>query len=269
MAALATRVSRDLEADVTTVHAAGLLDLASAAQMRSTLLKVIAECPVAVIVDVSECTADHPAALTVFPTVARHQGWQPPVTVLITGATPDFLSNGGRTALGPVPTHDTIQSARSAVATSRTEQRRVFYRSRSHMGAAAQARDMVSAACRSWGLEALGGDAQLVVSELVANAIAHGSPMSDTPADLRVEAVLRGALLHLRVHDSSPLPPVLGPPLDDPAMRDNGRGLRLVEMHSTAWGYAPTGDGDGKVVWATLRARPIGHQLTHGRGPST
>jgi hypothetical protein len=51
---------------------------------------------------------------------------------------------------------------------------------------------------------------------------------------------------------------VLGPPLDggDP-QRDHGRGLRLVERHCTSWGFQPRADGAGKVVWATMRGRPI------------
>ena len=74
-----------------------------------------------------------------------------------------------------------------------------------------------------------------------------------------MEASLRGGFVHVRVHDGSSREPVLGPPLDqgDP-QRDNGRGLRLVERHCSAWGFLPRADGQGKVVWATLRVRPIG-----------
>jgi hypothetical protein len=35
-----------------------------------------------------------------------------------------------------------------------------------------------------------------------------------------------------------------------------GRGLYLVGLYSTAWGYVV--GATGKVVWATLRARPVG-----------
>ena len=117
------------------------------------------------------------------------------------------------------------------------------------------ARDWVTGVLDDIGRHELAESARLAVSELVTNAILHAH------GRLLVEATLRGSFVHLRVHDGSSREPVLGLPLDrgDPH-RDNGRGLRLVERYCSAWGFLPRGDGAGKVVWATLRARPTDHR---------
>jgi anti-sigma regulatory factor (Ser/Thr protein kinase) len=100
----------------------------------------------------------------------------------------------------------------------------------------------VDRACRAWGVAALSDDAQLVVNELVANAVlhAHTSP--------EVTVVLRQRHLHLSVRDGSGDGPRV---VDGDEFGDGGRGLILVEALATAWGWTPT--ADGKVVWATLR----------------
>jgi len=253
MAELSTDVIRNLDADVTTVRVSGVLDIRTAAEVRAVLLKVIAECPVAVIVDVSECSAAHPAALTVFPAVTRHHAWQPAVAVSLGGADPTFFDHGGRAALGNVPAYASTQSAVEAAAETRTTQERVVFSPPAEPEAPGQARAVISEACQKWGLPQLETPAALVVSELVTNAITHGH------GRVLMEATLRGSFVHVRVHDASTREPVLGPPLDHGDLqRDNGRGLRLVERHCSAWGFLPRADGEGKVVWATLRARPIG-----------
>lgn len=85
--------------------------------------------------------------------------------------------------------------------------------------------------------------AELGVSELVTNAILHGTP----PITVRV----RGTRDHPRVEirDSSPRPPATNIELTDEEHLYStfGRGLALVALHAKAWGaeLAP----DGKVVW--------------------
>jgi anti-sigma regulatory factor (Ser/Thr protein kinase) len=250
---LRTAVIRNLDADVTTVQAHGVLDLQTAAELRTVLLKVIAECPAAVVVDVSTCTAAHPAALTVFPAVTHHHARQPVVAVSLAGADPGFLTDGGRAALGDIPVYASTASAEAAAERTRAGQLRVIFSPRTELGAPAHAREMISEACQRWGLPQVAAPGALVVSELVTNAVVHGD------GRILVEGTLRGPFVHIRVHDGSTREPVLGPPLDmsDP-LRDHGRGLRLVERHCSGWGFLLRADGDGKVVWATLRARPIG-----------
>ena len=85
-------------------------------------------------------------------------------------------------------------------------------------------------------------DAELVVAELVTNAVLHGLP----PVRLRVQHA--GDVVRVEVHDTGRQRPV--------AMRGGvdamtGRGLALVGSLSREWGVTPTSDG-GKVVWAEV-----------------
>jgi anti-sigma regulatory factor (Ser/Thr protein kinase) len=112
------------------------------------------------------------------------------------------------------------------------------------------ARLMVADACHAWHLPHLRYPAQLVMSELVSNAVQHAS----TP--MLVTVSRRGAGLHLAVRDGSPILPPPWQPASAPAsppLTEGGRGLQIVQRAAAAWGALPTHDRDGKVVWATLR----------------
>ncbi|MFF5210856.1 ATP-binding protein [Streptosporangium sp. NPDC000396] len=120
------------------------------------------------------------------------------------------------------------------------------------------ARMHVQRVLEGWRREDLVETAQLVVSELVSNAIkanvrhpacsegaAHGSP-----DHVWVDLYRAGAAVVLRVWDASRTPPVLrSPDLDD----EGGRGLCLVDMLASSWGYYWPAPG-GKIVWCTLTA---------------
>jgi len=108
---------------------------------------------------------------------------------------------------------------------------------------AGTARQVVAATVDAWGLGALGADAQLVVSELVSNALLH-APGAETH---ELQIVRHGTGIRLSVADGSSTGPALRPPDDG---RPGGRGLRIVEALTTAWGHEP--QPDGKRVWADL-----------------
>jgi anti-sigma regulatory factor (Ser/Thr protein kinase) len=97
-----------------------------------------------------------------------------------------------------------------------------------------------------WGLTQLTEDVELLVSELVTNAIAapqSGDRISPVRLWLRAD---RTQVLIL-VWDASPQPPA---PVDADDDAESGRGLLLVEAVSQKWDwYFPQGTG-GKVVWA-------------------
>lgn len=86
-------------------------------------------------------------------------------------------------------------------------------------------------------------EAQLLVSELVTNAVRYGAP----PIELEVRCA-GDDQLEIRVRDSQPTAPLPKNPGPD---AEGGRGLLLVDLVSEAWGHED--DHDGKAVWFTLR----------------
>jgi DNA-binding NarL/FixJ family response regulator len=79
---------------------------------------------------------------------------------------------------------------------------------------------------------------EVVVSELVTNAITHGNSAP------RIEVALTRRSVRVAVHDDNPTPPAHRTPDVD---RPGGRGLHLVDHIASRWGSEPS-DG-GKVVW--------------------
>lgn len=89
-------------------------------------------------------------------------------------------------------------------------------------------------------------NAVLVVSELLTNAIIHGSP----PIQLRMAH--RPEVLRLEVDDAGTGRPALDP---GRARGDGGFGLQIVNTLAARWGvedHAP-----GKAVWVELIVKPI------------
>lgn len=131
----------------------------------------------------------------------------------------------------------------------------------------AEARHWVVEMCRSIDREDLVECAELAVSELVTNAILHGSP----PLAVR----LGGTTSHPRfeVTDGSRKAPEPPPKhYEDDLLTTVGRGLRLVAMCSSAWG-ARIGV-EGKAVWFVPLSEP-GHgedpdppQIEYEEGPA-
>jgi len=104
-----------------------------------------------------------------------------------------------------------------------------------------EVRHGVRATLDRWGLAGLADTSELIVSELVTNAVNHARG----PIEVRL---LRGRSLVCEVGDASFAIPTLRDP-DTGA--DAGRGLRLVDRLAYRWGHRPT--PGGKVVWAEQR----------------
>lgn len=98
-----------------------------------------------------------------------------------------------------------------------------------------------------WHLTDLGDDAELLVSEIVTNAVQMTRADGRT-APVRLWLLADHAQLLMLIWDASPLPPVRMNSTDD---AENGRGLVLVETLSARWGHFPHHTG-GKIVWALL-----------------
>jgi anti-sigma regulatory factor (Ser/Thr protein kinase) len=96
---------------------------------------------------------------------------------------------------------------------------------------------------------------ELMVSELATNAIRHAG------VGFQLTIARQRDVIRVEVTDPGggrPTPRSPGP--DEPT----GRGLRIVEMLSDAWGVEPTA-GRGKTVWFTMAARPAVAPAAHER----
>lgn len=126
-----------------------------------------------------------------------------------------------------------------------------------HAESVRDAREFTRATLRGWGMAAVCDDAELVVSELVTNALRHGLCGPGAPG-----ADGSGPVIGLRLMIQAPhlLCMVTDPSREIPLRRDSdlldttGRGLCVIESCSSRWGWRPL-DGGGKVVWALLPGR--------------
>ncbi|AVV47471.1 ATP-binding protein [Streptomyces sp. P3] len=105
-----------------------------------------------------------------------------------------------------------------------------------------------------WGLPEVVEDAQLCVTELLSNVIAHVGP--GTPTTLSVS--MNGGCLRIEMEDpdTRALPVVLQAGADS----EGGRGMALIDAMAVRWGVEPR--TDRKVTWCELAAEP-------GPSPST
>jgi len=98
---------------------------------------------------------------------------------------------------------------------------------------------------REWGLAALAETTELIVSELVTNAIRASAGLPSPVVRLWLVSDLNCVVIH--VWDGSNETPVRQDAAPD---SDRGRGLLLVESLSRDWGwYRKT---TGKVAWAMI-----------------
>lgn len=104
-----------------------------------------------------------------------------------------------------------------------------------------RARRLVAHTLRRWGLEALTEATELMVSELVTNAVQHAT----RPVTL---SLVRTTRLRCEVGDDSPLLPR---PRRTGPEDERGRGLQIVARCAERWGA--TRLGTGKVVWFEQR----------------
>jgi hypothetical protein len=119
---------------------------------------------------------------------------------------------------------------------------------------ARRAREFTRITLGGWGIAAGIDVAELVVCELVTNALRHGLLSARSmPEECPIALTLlrRDPYLMCAVTDPEPGGPVL---MEPSASAESGRGLQVVESCSAAWGWQPI-DGAGKVVWALLPAR--------------
>ncbi|HUZ43073.1 MAG TPA: SpoIIE family protein phosphatase [Acidimicrobiales bacterium] len=110
---------------------------------------------------------------------------------------------------------------------------------------AARARRQVADQVEALGWGELAADAQLVVSELVTNAVLHGGGCTG----VEVNPIPRG--IRVEVSDAKRQAPVLG--FASPSSM-TGRGLRMAASVASAMGVETA--GAGKVIWAEITLDP-------------
>ncbi|HJD84980.1 ATP-binding protein [Kitasatospora aureofaciens] len=98
------------------------------------------------------------------------------------------------------------------------------------------------------GSSVLLSNGQLVVSELVTNAVVHARVSPGREIAVRFELVC--GHLRIEVHDASSEKPVIRRVASPDDL--SGRGLWLVEALSVEWGCAPRPEGIGKIIWALV-----------------
>jgi anti-sigma regulatory factor (Ser/Thr protein kinase) len=115
--------------------------------------------------------------------------------------------------------------------------------------AAASARAVIEDVIRVWRVPVDADVAVLLTSELVTNAVTHGTEEAGELVLLAVAC--DAAVLRVEVHDGSGDLPVLD---IAPADAETGRGLLLVTSLSAEWGSYRT--SAGKAVYFTLELQP-------------
>jgi len=113
------------------------------------------------------------------------------------------------------------------------------------------ARALAREALRGWAMEPLADTVELLVSELVTNAVKASGPESV----IRVAIHAAADLVRIEVADGATGRPRVDDPDPD---TEGGRGLLLVSEISADWGTYPvrlgSGSATGKVVWCEIPA---------------
>ena len=115
---------------------------------------------------------------------------------------------------------------------------------------------------REWHLEQIADTAELIVSELVTNAVRASAGLTSSEyagrwapglPPVRFWLASDGEHVVVQVWDASDKTPVLQHPDAD---AESGRGLELVEALATAGGSYTPDRSSGKIVWAVMAGSP-------------
>jgi anti-anti-sigma regulatory factor len=254
---LLCRVKRRLPVAVVDLY--GTLDSSSAVRGVVSLRERLADQPMALVLEVSHLSMAGGAAAGALLDLADDSANWPGARIALCGAGPgirallrDVDSRGAGEAPAStdaalpgagVDLFDRVEDA-VQVALRMPVPPRCTVRLPPDRHAPEQARLTVGRSCTEWAVPRLSQLAQVIVSELVTNAVVHAR----TPMELTVRLV--GDVLELAVRDGDPrllVDPGGGVAADG---HGYGRGLLIVDSMSDSWGCAPT--GEGKVVWARL-----------------
>ncbi|TDC61495.1 sulfate transporter [Micromonospora sp. KC207] len=212
----------------------GVLDAAGTAAVRDALLVRLCDRPGPMVTDLSRLRLPDPAARGLFTGVHREIADWPAAGLLVVDPT--------GAAAGPgLPVCSTVAEATAALNRSPTVAATTTALP-PFVGAARQARALVTDGCARWGIDELAEAGCIAVTEMVNNVVAH----AHTPMTVRLAPV--GSTLRIGVRDHSRRQPTHSG-LTPPTLA-GGRGLLLIDTVSRRWGSTLL--PDGKLVWAVL-----------------
>jgi anti-sigma regulatory factor (Ser/Thr protein kinase) len=90
--------------------------------------------------------------------------------------------------------------------------------------------------------------AELVLSELLSNAVRHGRASPGREIHTRFELTAEALRIAVSDADADRTPDLR--PLD--LLAESGRGLLIVQALATSWGCDPRPQGIGKTTWAVI-----------------
>jgi anti-anti-sigma regulatory factor len=235
---------------VPVVRLRGHLTGATVALVRIALLKGLTDQPAALVVDVGGLACADPLWLSVLAAVSREASDWPGSELILCGADTALARLLDGVGTRHIPRYATREDALRA-ARLHPVPRLVRLRLEPTTDAPAQARFVAVRAFWRWGVAPdVILAAEVVVSELVTNAVVHAR----TTADMGLR--LGDRFLHIGVRDGAIAGPVKK--TGDPNLA-HGHGLRIVAQLASGWGSHPA--ADGKTVWATFRL-PEGRPVT-------
>jgi hypothetical protein len=243
-------IAHDLDQEVTIVTARGALTPPTKHMLRTAILKALAECPLAVMVDLDGLVDHTHTAPTMFQNLHRRATDEYGVPLLWYAPEEGWLGDRLRSRhwRSTLRVHDSREQALAAAAATPLSVQSVRALLPPDPVSPSHARILVGEACVAWGVPELAPTARLIIFELTLNAVTHAR------TDMLITAVRRRRYLQLSVRDGSQAPPRLLPwqPAEpDAPLADRGTGLRVIDQWAAAWGCIR--DSTGKVVWATIR----------------
>jgi anti-anti-sigma factor len=224
----------------------GDLDVAAAPAVQRAMLKELAGQPDAVICDLSGVASIEPVCATIFVAVAHrpHSAW-PDSNLLLCSPRPAvarvLLAQHMRKAVPILASLDeALARARSRPPFLREQLRLV-----PTIDAISTAHWFAGDVCRRWLVGELGGTAQIVAREIVADMVL-GEPAGTHLVDLRLELRATGLVI---IVQGGPVPSAMG------AREVAGSGMEAVKRSAKAWGVRTHADGT-RAVWCTLARNP-------------
>lgn len=197
----------------------------------------------AVVADVSGLTLVDAAAVRAFTDAFTEAGEWPEVRLALAAPSGTLAAELERSGVAArVPMHPTVELALARL-DDRPALTRAFWHFTVTPRAPGAARGHVRRVCRHWDVDDDAREAaEIVVTELVTNAVEHAVSASLVEVERRRDAFR----LTVRDYEPAPLPDAVLPA----PTSVRGRGLAMVAAVARSWGV-DTHD-DGKTVWAEL-----------------